>query len=162
VRTTLVLLSLVVVGICATPATAAAPTKFPFSFSATPIAVSGICSFDVTVASQLSGFELDYFDNSGAITRVYDHATEQDVFSHDGNTLTGLPYTFSVDVLFDSSGNITHIYASGETSRVPLPDGSVFFSAGRADFTQHPGQTFLISPDEGNPGDIAAFCAALA
>jgi len=47
-------------------------------------------------------------------------------------------------------------------SRVPLPDGSVFFSAGRADFTVHPGVTFLISPDMGNPGNIAAFCAALA
>ena len=161
-RKLLVLLGLVVGGICATSATAAAPSKLSFSISNATATLSGVCSFDVDIASQLSGFEIDYFDADGALTRIYDHVTEQDTFSHDGTTLTGLPYTFNIEVLFDSSGDVTHIYASGEVSRVPLPDGSVFFSAGRADFTVHPGVTFLISPDMGNPENIAAFCAALA
>jgi len=29
------------------------------------------------------------------------------------------------------------------------------------DFVLHPGVTFLLSPDVGQSGDIAAFCAAL-
>lgn len=161
-RKLLVLLVLIGAGICATSATAAAPTKFSFSISDATATLSGVCSFDVDITSQFNGFEIDYFDSSGALTRIYDHVTEQDVFSHGGKTLTGLPYTFNIDVLVDSSGNVTHIYASGETSKVPLPNGEVFFSAGRADFTLHPGVSFLLSPDEGNPGDIAAFCAALA
>jgi hypothetical protein len=162
VRKVLVLLVLICGGMCATSATAAAPTKFSFSISDATATLSGVCSFDVDITSQLNGFEIDYFDSSGALTRIYDHVTEQDVFSHGGKTLTGLPYTFNIDVLVDSSGNVTHIYASGETSKVPLPNGAVFFSAGRADFTLHPDVTFLLSPDKGNPGDVAAFCAALA
>ena len=120
-RKLLVLLGLVVGGICATSATAAAPSKLSFSISNATATLSGVCSFDVDIASQLSGFEIDYFDADGALTRIYDHVTEQDTFSHDGTTLTGLPYTFNIEVLFDSSGDVTHIYASGEVSRVPLP-----------------------------------------
>ena len=62
----------------------------------------------------------------------------------------GTPFTFNVEVLFDSDGNVTHNFASGLFETIPLPDGSLFVSAGRADFTQHPGVTFLLSPDMGN------------
>jgi hypothetical protein len=47
------------------------------------------------------------------------------------------------------------------TSRVPLPGGTVFLTAGRADFALHPGVDFLIQPDRGAQGDVAGFCAAL-
>ena len=71
-RKLLVLLGLVVGGICATSATAAAPSKFSFSISNATATRSGVCSFDVDIASQLSGFEIDYFDADGAprCTRV--------------------------------------------------------------------------------------------
>jgi hypothetical protein len=73
----------------------------------------------------------------------------------------GTPFTFNNEILFDSSGNVTHIFGTGLVETIPLPDGSLFISAGRADFTQHPGATFLISFDMGYTGDLAAFCAAL-
>ena len=53
------------------------------------------------------------------------------------------------------------VFASGLVETIPLPDGSRFVSAGRTDFTQHPGVQFLLSPDMGNPGNLAGFRAAL-
>ena len=73
----------------------------------------------------------------------------------------GTPYTFANQVLFDSSGSVTHNFGSGIVETIRLPDGSLFISAGRLDFRQHPGAQFLISPDMGHTGDLAAFCAAL-
>jgi len=61
----------------------------------------------------------------------------------------------------DSSGNITHIYADGVGEKIPLPDGTLFISAGRLDFADHPGVNFTLSPDHGHTGNLAAFIAAL-
>jgi hypothetical protein len=142
-------------------AAGAEPTKFdlpPDTFTST---VTGVCAFPVSVSYTVSGTETDFVDQSGALTMIHLHVVEQDVFSANGKTLTGLPYTFNIDVLFDSSGNLTHVYASGVVSRVPLPDGTVFFTAGRNDFVLHPGVDVLIQPDRGAQGDVAGFCAAL-
>jgi hypothetical protein len=49
----------------------------------------------------------------------------------------GTLFTFNEQVLFDSSGNVTHHFASGLVEKIPLLDGSLFISAGRLDFTQH-------------------------
>ena len=49
---------------------------------------------------------------------------------------------------------------TGGLARVPLPDGTVFKSAGRVDLTQ-PGIDVFIVPDTGRPLDLAPFCAAL-
>jgi len=152
---------LAVAGVFAASAFAAAPTKTSFSATDIPATLTGVCSFDVAVSSDISGFEIDYTDESGALTRVYIHNIEQDTFSANGKSITGEPYTFNLDVLFDSTGEVTHVYASGLASRVVLPSGTLFLTAGRVDFTQHPGESFLLSPDVGNPGDVAAFCAAL-
>jgi hypothetical protein len=71
-------------------------------------------------------------------------------------------YTFNLQVLFDpESGETTHVFASGIASRVPLPGGDFFLTAGRADFAAHPGADFLVQPDVGAQGNIAGFCAAL-
>jgi hypothetical protein len=53
------------------------------------------------------------------------------------------------------------VVATGLAERIPLPDGSLFVSAGWVDFADHPGVDFLLSPDRGNPGNVAGFCAAL-
>jgi hypothetical protein len=115
----------------------------------------------VTVNFTGSGFEIDRFDANGNILGVQVHQVEHDVFSANGNTLVGLPYTFNQQVTFDSEGNVTHVYASGVASRVPLPGGDLFFTAGRIDFIAHPGVSFLLQPDVGAQGNIAGFCAAL-
>ena len=149
-------------GVLAAGAAADRPVKTAFTGATFTSVMSGVCAFDVQVDSTASGFEIDHFDRSGAITMVDINEVEQDVFSANGKTLTGIPYTFNLQILFDSAGVVTHAYASGNVSKVPLPDGSVFHSAGRVDFLAHPGAAFLLSPDKGNPGNVAGFCAALA
>ena len=92
---------------------------------------------------------------------IFTHQVEQDTFTANGQTLVGDPFTAEFQLLFDSGGSVIHAYATGLFETIHLPDGSLFVSAGRADFTQHPGVGFLLSPDMGNPGNLAGFCAAL-
>jgi hypothetical protein len=154
------LLALSVTGVLAHPAAAIEPTRVPIDETATFVA-DDICSFPVTITATLVGTETTFYDQSGAVTRIQIHVVEQDVFSANGESLTGLPFTFNIQVLFED-GEVTHVYASGLVERVPLPDGTVFVSAGRLDFAAHPGSDFRIVPDVGRSGDVAAFCAALA
>ncbi len=153
---------LVAVGavIFALSALADRPTRIPFAATFSGV-LTDVCAFPVNVDSTASGTQIDYVDQSGALTRIFIHSVEQDTFTANGRTLVGTPFTFNTEVLFDSSGNVTHIFASGLVETIPLPDGSLFVSAGRVDFTQHPGVGFLLSPDMGNPGNVAGFCAAL-
>lgn len=161
-RRVALLVSLVVTGVLASAAAASPPVKTSFSDTDVPATLSGVCEFDVDISSDFTGTEIDYFDGSGNLTRAYVHIVEQDTFSANGTTFTGEPYTFNIEVLFDADGNITHAFASGVTSRIVLPDGTFFLSAGRLDFVAHPESSFVLSPDFGNPGDVDAFCAALA
>jgi hypothetical protein len=147
-------------GILAQPAAAVEPTREPIDDTITSV-VEDICSFPVTITATIVGTETTFYDESGEVTRQQIHVVEQDVFSANGETLTGLPFTFNLQVLFED-GEVTHVYASGVVERVPLPDGTVFLSAGRLDFAAHPGAEFRIVPDVGRSGDVAAFCAALA
>jgi hypothetical protein len=137
------------------------PIKEQFSFSDTTV-LSDVCPFPVTVDFTGSGFDVVFFDQSGNLTGVQVHQVEQDVFSANGKQLVGLPYTFNQQVVFDpETGEVTHVYANGVASRVPLPGGDFFLTAGRIDFIAHPGESFLIQPDVGAQGNIAGFCAAL-
>jgi hypothetical protein len=154
------LLALGSTGVLAQPAAAVEPTREPIDVTVISV-VEDICSFPVTITSTLVGTETTFYDQSGEVTRQQIHVVEQDVFTADGESLTGLPFTFNIQVLFED-GEVTHVYASGLVERVPLPDGTVFLSAGRLDFAAHPGAEFRIVPDVGRSGDVAAFCAALA
>jgi hypothetical protein len=154
------LLALSATGVLAQPAAAIEPTREPIDDTATSV-LTDICSFPVTINATFVGTETTFYDQSGEVTRIQIHIVEQDVFSSDGESLTGLPFTFNIQVLFED-GEVTHVYASGLVERVPLPDGTVFLSAGRLDFEAHPGVEFRIVPDVGRSGDVAAFCAALA
>lgn len=151
----------VVTAVFASAAAADKPAKTTFSGVTFSSVLTGVCLFPVDVASTVSGTEIDFVDQGGAVTRIYLYQVEQDTFTANGKTLTGIPFTFNLEVLFDSSGNVTHVFASGLVEKIPLPDGSLFVSAGRLDFAAHPGATFLLSPDKGNPGNVAGFCAAL-
>jgi hypothetical protein len=154
------LLALSATGVLAHPAAAIEPTRVPIDQTVT-FEVQDICSFPVTITATIVGTETTFYDQSGEITRQQIHVVEQDVFTANGESLTGLPFTFNIQVLFED-GEVTHVYASGLVERVPLPDGTVFLSAGRLDFAAHPGSDFRIVPDVGRSGDVAAFCAALA
>lgn len=137
------------------------PTMTTFEGLTFSNVLTDVCAFPVNVESTDSGTEIDYRDQSGALTRIFFHQVEQDTFTANGRTLVGTPYTFNAEELFDSDGNVTHVYTDGLVETIRLPDGSLFISAGRTDFTQHPGVGFVLSPDMGNSGNLAAFCAAL-
>ena len=124
-----------VLGASVVISTAAAdkPVKTVFSNVTFSSTMSGVCSFDVNVDSVVSGFEIDYFDAAGNFTKATVHQTEQDTFTANGKTLTGIPYTYDLHVLVDSSGNATSVLATGVAEKVPLPDGSLFVSAGQVD-----------------------------
>jgi hypothetical protein len=161
-RLWIIIFALVVAAaVFASAAAADKPTRIEFAVTGNSV-LTDVCAFSVNVASTNSGTRIDYVDTSGALTRIHVHAVEQDTFTANGKTLVGIPFTFNVEFLFDSSGNVTHTFASGLVEKVPLPDGSLFVSVGRVDFVAHPGVEFILSPDKGNPGNVAGFCAALA
>jgi len=146
----------------AQPAAAAAPTREPINISAT-VVLTGFCAFPVNIAATVTGSQTVFTDQNGNTTRTELHAVEQDVFTANGKTLVGLPYTYNVHTLFDpQTGAVTHAYATGLVSRVPLPGGDLFLTAGRLDFAAHPEATFFLQPDVGAQGNVAGFCAALA
>ncbi len=86
---------------------------------------------------------------------------EQDTFTANGKTLVGLPFTFNMENRTDSSGTWILGTATGIAEKVPLPDGSLFISAGQIIWASHDGASFILSADRGNPGNVAGFCAAL-
>jgi len=163
-RRLLFIVAAAVLGAAAFAQSAAAvpPIKQDFTFTNATSVLTDVCSFPVTVVYGGTGTEIDFFDANGNLTRVQVHQVEQDVFMANGKTLVGIPYTFNLQVLFDpESGETTHVFASGIASRVPLPGGDFFLTAGRANFAAHPGADFLVQPDVGAQGNIAGFCAAL-
>jgi hypothetical protein len=141
-------------------ATADTPIKLPLDFTADDV-FTDVLPFPVEIYSVVSGTQILYFDQNSALTRISIHVTEQDTFTANGKTLVGLPYTTNTELIFDSDGNLIHQYSAGNIEKIPLPDGTLFISAGRLDFEDHPDANFLLSPDEGNPGNVAALIAAL-
>ena len=149
------------VAIFASPAAADQPAKSEFTSNGSAD-ITGVCPFTVHVEFTSSNTLISFFDASGTFTRGYMHVVEQDTFSANGKTLVGIPYVYNGTALFDSSGNMTQLIARGLLAKVPLPDGSLFTSAGWLDVMAHPDLTFHLAPDKGNPGNVAGFCAALA
>jgi hypothetical protein len=84
------------------------------------------------------------------------------VFSANGISLTGRPFSFTLDFYFDPAGNVVKAKSVGVAEKIPLPDGRLFIVAGQLDLLTTPtGTEFFISVTHGNPGDTAALCAAL-
>ncbi len=160
-RVSLLLVAAMAAAVFASSATATPPMKFTDTATVTS-ELTDVCPFPVMVESTITFTEIDFLDESGNVTRIFSHTVEQDVFSANGKSLTGIPFAFNIEVLFDEEGSVTHVYASGVAEKIVLPDGTLFISAGRIDFTAHPGAVFVLSPDVGNPGNVEAFCAALA
>jgi len=154
----------IALGLLVVPVTAAAqaPTILHYKQNPPELTVSGTCAFDLTIQATIQTTEIDYFDASGTLTRIYFHATEQDTFTGTGGSLTTLPYTYNLELRLDSSGELTGFVVSGVILKLRLPDGSLFLSAGRINVLAHPGISFAFVPDLGHSGNLAAFCAALA
>jgi hypothetical protein len=118
--------------------------------------VNDLCDFPITVSSEQTGFQITAADGTSAML----HITEQDTFSADGNTLTGLPYTFNIHVTFDAEGNLQHAYSTGQIVVVPIERGVTFRAAGRFDFATASGD-FVAVPESGGSQNQDAFCSAL-
>jgi hypothetical protein len=149
-----------VVGVFAPLAAADAPVIVHKMHSETDL-LTGACSFPITVDATITETDRFFSDQNGVLTRANANFTEQDIFSANGKSLTGVPYTGNIQAYFDSSGNITQEYVDGVVERVPLPDGSVFQSAGRVILAAHDFPTFTVTPDTGTARNLAGFCAAL-
>jgi hypothetical protein len=113
-----------------------------------------VCGFPIAVTSTVMYFSSTVTFPSGK-QRATLHATEVDEFTANGVTLTSDRYTYNLQ-LYGENYVISEEDASGVVVRVPLPDGTVFFSAGRT----APLTGFALTPDVGRSGDVAAFCAA--
>lgn len=160
VRCIMIMGMVVVASFFVSPAAAAQPTKNEFTFTASDV-ISGVCEYPIGFDATLKITEIIFVNESGAVTRSQWHVAQQDTFTANGKTLMGLPYNYKVDFLPDSDGNLVPVYATGIIEKVPLPDGSLFITAGWVDYAAHP-DVWIFSADRGNPGNVAAFCAALA
>jgi hypothetical protein len=147
-------------GFSTSAALAAPPLKNDYVVTQN-VVTSDICSFPITIDATYTFTNIVFLDNTGAFLREFDHVIEVDVFSANGKTLTSLPYTYNLEWLVDSSGNLIHEYGSGGAFRVRLPDGTLVTAAGRMDAFAHPGATYYF-PDMGHVSDLTGFCAALA
>lgn len=157
------LVTLIVLALAASPASAGPPTFTPFTFAITTTVPAGdsLCPFDVQITATGDGVERVYTDRHGQVTRIASNFVEQDTFEANGHQLVGDPFRNIQQALFDEDGNVVHVYEVGVIERVPLPNGALFLSAGRLDFVEHD-FNFVFTPDQGHSGDLAAFCAALA
>ena len=142
-------------------AAARPPEKSEFSNVAFSNVLSGVCPFDVTVQSVINGFEIDYFDARGQHRQGPDspgrtrhvHREREDA---DRDPVHVQPRHSDTQ----AAANVTEAaVATGLVEKIVLPDGSLFVSAGWVDFEDHPGVGFLLSPDRGNPGNVAGFSA---
>ena len=137
-------------------------TRTPYGpFTGDPIVVTDLCPFPVSITGTQEGYFIERQLASGGEQLIF-HGTETDVFSANGNTLVGLPYTFNVQAISDADGNFVSFDAEGIAERVPLPGGGEFFSAGRTDWMLHPDAITLVNPDNGRVGNVEGLCAALA
>jgi hypothetical protein len=124
------------------------------------VTTTDLCGFPVTIRGTVSGV-VTVRDN-GTTTTLTATPTEQDTISANGITLTSLVYRFHISlVIDDSTGNVVGGYSAGVVEKVPLPNGGLFITAGRVDWSLHADDDIVIIPDVGNTGDVAALCAAL-
>jgi hypothetical protein len=125
----------------------------------------GICAQPFTVTYQWDKTAVkDLFDNNGVLREITYKFHEQDTFvGPTGITLSGPWYSAEVQQTYDSAGSMIADVGMGNIEEIYLPDGSLFFSAGRTDFMAHGGGTQpVITADHGTSGDVAALCTALA
>lgn len=142
-------------------ANAAQAAKFSWGFTSTAF-LTGLADFVIQVDSVVNVTEIDVFDKSGALVRVSQHLVEQDTFTANGKTLVSEPFSFNIELGFDSSGNLTRFTSEGPGAKVRLPDGGLFVTAGFIDWLTHPpGTTYILAPDKGSCVNLEGLIKAL-
>ncbi len=105
-------------GALATGALADPVTRTPYGPVTTPTLVTDLCPFPVTVTGTQTGYVIDQPLPSGGEQQIF-HGTETDVFTANGKTLTGLPYTSTLQLTLDAQGNVTRLTSEGFAELVP-------------------------------------------
>ena len=127
-----------------------------------------ICPFAITITYNATIDYTDFYDKDGRAVGENDHVHEQNTYSANGKNLVGNWFTYEqiYNVAYDSSGNRyqTSVVGTGQMEVIPLPDGSVFRTAGRLDYLspEFSDHSWIIVVNSGLSGNVAAFCAALA
>ncbi len=146
------MLTVTIVGFSVSAARAAPPVMYEFDMDG-PYTIVGLCEFPLDVVGDIHIHATDFFDQDGNLVKTSWHGVQTDTFSAHGKTLVGLPYTFNIFFPADDPFGT----AVGVLEKVPLPDGSLFISAGQVYF----GGDAVIAPDRGAFVNLEAFCAAL-
>jgi hypothetical protein len=127
-----------------------------------------ICPFAITISFNATVTHPVLYHQRGRVIAVNYHVTQQTTYSANAKTLVGDWFTYEQisKYAYDSSGNWyqTSGVGTGQGEKVTLPDGSLFFSAGRIDYLS---PTFINKywiniVNSGTSGNVAGFCAALA
>ncbi len=152
------MLALGAIGFSTTIARAAPPDHYYYSYSGSWI-FTDLCSFPVTWTYNGSAHEIDFYDPNGGVT-ITSHDRMQDTYSANGITLVGEPFETNYIFKYDSNGNEIAAWEQGQGEMLRTPGGGVLYlTAGRWNWTLHTEPQIPV--DIGNPGDIAALCAAL-
>jgi len=151
---------LAVVGVSTASAKPPVTTRIPtMTFTST---VTGICPFTFTDINTVTNWtETDFFDSRSNLTAInFEFFSSDKYVGPSGATLVNNGGHFHARMVFDTNGNMVSDYGEGIIESVPLPDGTTFFAAGRADFLAHGSQPIYL-PDWGGSRNLAGFCAAL-
>lgn len=118
-----------------------------------------LCDFPVTVRAHTWGW-YEFWADGDVWLMEEDHYWEQDTIAGPGGSLTSEPYRLNTSARFGPEpGSITKAVSTGGIGRFILPDGSVFWSAGRIDWLTH--TTAVYVPDQGRHSDTSGLCAAI-
>lgn len=123
------------------------------------VADIGVCPFPVANHPYQEGTITIRQTANGTLYEVT--LREVDTFSANGVSLTSTPYYFHFTGELDLQGNPAQETSEGVFVKVPLPDGSTFFSVGRVDQLAS-GVSYVVLPDVGMSRGLDAFCATLA
>jgi hypothetical protein len=146
--------------VAAPPALANKPVFTAIDPTPATFPVNALCGFPMELTGTQTGTIRTFTDANGNVVRLSAHVTETDILVANGVTLVGRPYTFDAEVRLDPAGNIVSAFGTGVVADFPLPSGGEYFAAGWVDELAHPNQ-FIVNPDRGKVGDVAALCAAL-
>ena len=153
IRSTLALTAAAALCLPIAAAHAAQPSSTPFDYSDTFTADPGdLCDFAVDFTFHDVGWETVTGTGTGAV--VIDHTTETDRMSAFGRSITGLPYTYTVQGTLDADQHVVGLHVQGVSWSFLLPDGTRVHAAGYTDW--------LDQVVHGDLVDLAPVCAYLA
>ena len=154
------MLAVALVALAAPTAIAVKPVTEPLVGWEGTDTMTDVCAFPITVDYKLTGTVTSFYDGDGVLVKQEYHFYEVDTFSANGKTAVS-DERVNAQWIYDISGNLLKVVTSGTVADMTLPDGTRFHSVGRTDFLNPP-RSFVLVPDTGRSGDIAALCAAFA